>query len=274
MTQTHHTASALNATPPENSSAAADRENQPSHSLSAVDALVEDHDSRPPRRSRLATLRALPWRGKWPYFRDQLLLKTVAGLAAIGIAVFLAVHIFAPAAKPQLYVAVIDGALSSQSAATLQSQTARALNLPEGRNGGVMVDASFNFSEGDLSKLQTLLSSGEVDAIIAPPKDFAKLAGYGYFTALHTSLTASQRAESSSDWVRLRGYDDSESTDAFYDGSGKGPTQAYGIRLTHAQGWDSLHPARADAVIGFVQGSKNLGTSQALFDYLYQGRHS
>jgi hypothetical protein len=235
--------------------------------------LAEYHDSHSPRRSRLAILRALPWRGKWPYFRDQLLLKTVAGLTAIGIVVFLAVHIFAPTVRPRLYIAVIDGALSSQGAAALQSQTAQAFDLPEGRDGGVVIDASFNFDEGDLGKLQTLLSSGEVDAIIAPPKDFTALAGYGYFTALNTSLTASQRAESSSDWVRLRGYDDADSPDAFYDGSGKGPVRAYGVRLAHAKGWGALRPAQPDAMIGLAQSSKHLDTAQAFFDYLYRGLH-
>lgn len=86
-------------------------------------------------KSRITTLRELPWGRKWKYFRDQLLTRTAATVAIMCIVIYIAIQILTPTATPKLYVAVFNDAVSQQEAATLQSQVASKLDLPEGAQG-------------------------------------------------------------------------------------------------------------------------------------------
>ena len=92
----------------------------------AIRTLADTSDYR--GKSRLATLLALPRDQKWGYFRDQLLARVAAAIAAIIVVTYLAVQILTPTPAPQLYVAVINSALSEQDAATLQTSVSEALN--------------------------------------------------------------------------------------------------------------------------------------------------
>lgn len=219
-------------------------------------------------KSRLATLLALPRDQKWGYFRDQLLARVAAAIAAIIVVTYLAVQILTPTPAPQLYVAVINSALSEQDAATLQTSVSEALNLPEGREGGVAIDANFNLKESGLTKLQTMLSNDEIDAIIAAPDDFETLAGYGYMRSLSRSLTERQRKALSGAFADFRGFNDADDTDIDYDGSGKGGSKPYGLKLADAPAWTALRSADDTALIGLAQDSHNTGNAQRLVTFL------
>lgn len=222
-------------------------------------------------KSRVATLIALPNNRKWPYFRDQLLARTLAIAAAVAIAVYLAVQILTPVAAPQLTVAVVRGALSDQDATTLQTQVAQSLKLPEGREGGVTIDAGYDLTDNNsLTKLQTRLSANEIDMIVASADDFATLAGYGYFQPITKILTASQKSALKDAFATFRGYDDSGDTDIDYDGSGKGTSEQYGLQLADAKDWDALGSADKSALTGVIVGAKNGGNVQRFIDYLFR----
>ncbi|NEG89934.1 hypothetical protein [Bifidobacterium aerophilum] len=233
----------------------------------AIDALSGDIAYR--GKSRLAILAALPPERKWPYFRDELLARTAAIVAAVAIVIYLAVQILTPQAAPQLTVAVMQGALGDQDAAALQTNVAQALKLPEGRKGGVRVDTGYDLNDSaSLSKLQTLLSAHEIDMIIASPSDFEQLAGFGYFRPLTKALDDPLRTELKDAFTTFAGYDDSKDTDIDYDGSGKGASAPYGLALADAPRWSALGSADKDALAGFVLDSPNGDNAQRFIAYL------
>jgi hypothetical protein len=165
-------------------------------------------------------------------------------------------------------VAVINGALGTQDATTLQAHAAKALNLPEGRAGGVTVDANFSLDETGLTKLQTMLSADEIDVIIANHKDFRTLAGYGYMRPLDTALTSEQHRTLGNVSVSFKGFDDSDGTSMDYDGSGKGQAHPYGLKLTHATQWSTLRSSCSTALAGFAQDSRNEANAQRFVSFI------
>lgn len=232
----------------------------------AIDALGEPIAYQ--GRSRWRILAALPADRRWDYFRDQLLARVAAAIAAVCIVVFLACRILTPQAAPRLTVAIVDDALGSQDAAALQTQVADALGLPEGRDGGVQVDAGFSLDGTGLTKLQTMLAADEVDVIVAGQDAFTRLAGYGYLRPLGEALDADRADALRNRFIEVAGFDDSEATDIDYDGSGKGDVAAYGLDLTGASGWDAYDSAASDAVLGLAQDSRNTDTARRLVDLL------
>lgn len=182
------------------------------------------------------------------------------------IVIYIAIQILTPTATPKLYVAVFNDAVSQQEAATLQSQVASKLDLPEGRKGGVLIDTYFSSDENGISKLQTMIANHEIDVIVATPKTYKELSGYGYLTNLDSSLTESQRTTLSSDFVTLKGFKDSDDPD--YNGSGKGRAEPFGVSMTDFKRWSTLKSAKSDAIIGIVQESQNRSIAQQFIDYL------
>lgn len=217
-------------------------------------------------KSRIATLLELPWPRKWRYFRDQLLARTVVAMAIVCAVVYIAVQVLLPAPGPKLYVAVFDDAVSQQEAASLQSQVAKQLNLPEGRKGGVLIDTYFSNDENGVSKLQTMIANHGIDVVVAAPKTFKQLSGYGYMTNLDSSLTVSQRTALASDFVKIKGFKDSDDPD--YNGSGKGKAEPFGVSMAGFKRWDQLKTAKTDALIGIVQEAPNHTTAQRFIAYL------
>lgn len=217
-------------------------------------------------KSRITTLLELPWGRKWNYFRDQLLARTATTVVIVCVVIYIAIQVLTPAATPKLYAAVFNDAVSQQEAATLQSQVASKLGLPEGRKGGALIDTYFPSDENGISKLQTMIANHEIDVIVATPKTYKELSGYGYLTNLNSSLTESQRMTLSSDFVTFKGFKDSDDPD--YNGSGKGKTEPFGVSMTNFKRWSTLKSAKSDAIIGIVQESQNRGIAQQFIDYL------
>lgn len=218
--------------------------------------------------SRFSILRSLPGNKRWAYFKDQLLWRSLAVVAGAVVVMFLAIHILSPTPAPRLYVAVINDAIGTSSAQSLQRSVATDLNIPEGRRGGILVDTHFNLSSDGLSKLQTMLSNHEIDVVIADRSAFTQLAGYGYFVPMTSELTASQRNMLSGAITSFKGYDDSDHADAFYDGSGHGRSQPYGLDLTGPHTRNKLGSSTKSVFIGVAQGSRHSETARRLISYL------
>lgn len=227
-------------------------------------------------RSRLAILCALPAGQRWSYFRDQLMVRTLTALAGLAAVIFLAVQFALPSPKPALYVAVINGTIDTATASALQTGAATALNLPEGRESGVLVDDYFDLDKDGLAKLQTMLGNGEIDVIIADRDDFATLAGYGYMTDLDGTLTANQHTALAGSITEFAGFDDRDTDDPEYNGSGRGAAEPFGVNLTGFDQWRhttgaSTETDTADAgptYIGLAQESANRANAQRFIDYL------
>ncbi|WP_018142851.1 hypothetical protein [Alloscardovia criceti] len=223
------------------------------------------------RLSRWQTLRSLSGAQRWKYFRDEFVWRILAVLTALLLVILLAVRIFSPAAQAQLYIAVVGVETTTAQVSALQQDIAQTLHLPEGQDNGVIVDASFNLSEGGLSKLQTLLRNAQVDVIIASPEDFATLAGYGYLTNLRQSLTSEQQTTLGSTFLTFPGFDDSQEEDPDYNGAGKGAEEAYGISLQSSALWSQIFtPASSTSapLVGLAQDSSHTAQAQNFVDII------
>lgn len=124
--------------------------------------------------SKLSIFRQLPWRKKLEYFREHFLIPVAAAAIIIALVTFLAVRFISPDARPALYAAVVDDALTTSEATNLQNELEDKLGV------SVIIDDYFDMDKDGLTKLQTMLSSKQIDVIIAPHKIFKQLAGYGY----------------------------------------------------------------------------------------------
>ncbi|MFT8357094.1 hypothetical protein [Bifidobacterium aquikefiri] len=222
------------------------------------------------RGSRIGILRSLPRAQRWEYFKDQLLKRCLAILAALCIVVFLLIHILTPSPAPKLYVAIIDNALSSSQSDELQRISAAALHLSPSRKGGVMVSSRFDLRQDGLSALQTMLSNHEIDIVIADRSSFSQLSGYGYFAPLSSKLrTNSQSADLSKDYVNFHGFDSSEHKDAFYDSSGKGVQRPYGLNISNLAQWKEIAPQQhKQDILGIAQNTRNSASVQSFVDFL------
>ena len=130
----------------------------------AVDALsvAPEHAG----ESKLTVFRSLPARAKLTYFREHFLVPLLAAVIIIGLATFMIVKAATPATRPKLYAAVIDDALTTTEAQQLQKDFSAKLGQ------SVNIDSYFDTSKDGLDKLQTMLSSKQIDVIIAPQSKF------------------------------------------------------------------------------------------------------
>lgn len=156
--------------------------------------------------------------------------------------------------------------VGQQGAASLQSQVAKRLDLPEGRKGGVLVDTYFSNDENDISKLQTMIANHEIDAIVATPKTFKQLSGYGYLTNLDSSLTKRQRTLLSGDFVTMKGFKDSDDPD--FEGGGKGKAEPFGLSMTDFPAVEPAEISQVQRTHRHRAESPNPTTAQRLIDYL------
>ncbi|MCI1634618.1 hypothetical protein [Bifidobacterium sp.] len=221
------------------------------------------------RGSRLSILCSLPQHQRWNYFKDQLLKRCLVALAAVFTASFLLIHILTPAPAPKLYVAIINNALDTSQSKQLQQISAKALKLPQGRTGGITVSSHFDLTNDGLSKLQTMISSQEIDIVIADNARFSQLSGYGYFVSLPSlSQMKSTSTHLSDNFMTFHGYDDSEHADAFYDGSGKGAKHKYGLNITQFAQWRKLATENNQAVLGITQNTRNPEEAREFIEFL------
>lgn len=102
----------------------------------------------------------------------------------------------------------------------------------------VIIDDYFDMNKDGLSKLQTMIGNEQIDVVIAPHDVFAKLASFGYFDNLKTTLPAAEYAKVGKYAMAFHGFDDSRVTDAIDEsGSGQGKSEPYGLLLEHAPRW-------------------------------------
>lgn len=215
--------------------------------------------------SKLAIFRSLPAKAKATYFREHFLAPLLGAAIVIALVAFIIVKATTPATRPKLYAAVIDDAITTTEAQQIQQRFSAAL----GQN--VNIDSYFDTGKDGLSKLQTMLSSQQIDVIIAPQSEFKELAGYGYCSNLAASLNATQRSSLASSMVRLHGYSDAAADrgpDA--SGSGKGTAKPYGLSLAQAKTWNTLDSADPKALIGIAANTRNADAAREFIDWLYR----
>ncbi len=214
--------------------------------------------------SKLAVFNQLPLKAKPAYFREHFLVPLVAAIAVIALVAFLVVRFVAPAHRPKLYAAVLDGAIGAAEAQTMQRHFADKLGQD------VTIDSYFDTGKDGLSKLQTMLSAKQIDVIIAPRAMFRQLAGYGYLTDLKSSLSETQRTELAGSMVSFNGFSDVEGDDPSASGDGKGAAKPYGLKLNEAEGWSAFAPDDSDVLVGIAADTRQTDTAREFIDWLYR----
>lgn len=215
-------------------------------------------------RSKLYVFAKLPMRQKATYFREHFLIPCIAAVIVIALCTFVIVRFVSPRERPALYAAVVDSTLPLGESTKPQEQYTKTLGKD------VVIDDYFDTKKDGLSKLQTMISSEQIDVVIAPPQVFRELAGYGYFTNLKSTLPADEYGDLHAYVEDFHGFDDSALSDDVYDsGTGKGKAEPYGLRLDDAK---RLHDFATDdaALIGVVANTKQTDNAQRFIEYLYR----
>lgn len=213
--------------------------------------------------SKLRIFMQLPAKHKAAYFREHFLVPCIAAVIVIALCTFVIVRIVSPRERPALYAAVVDSSLPLGEAAKLEQSTEHELGAD------VIVDDYFDTTKDGISKLQTMISSEQIDVVIAPPTVFKELASYGYFSNLHEALPAAEYGQLHAYTQDFRGFDDSQLADDVDDsGSGRGAAEPYGLKLERAGEWHR-HADGSDALVGIVANTKQPANAQRFIDYLY-----
>ena len=198
------------------------------HRPEAVDVLA----SSPVRTGgRLAIWRSLSGKKRWSYFIDHFLVSIITIITICCLLIWLTLHIINPATGPRLFVALVDHPIGSEQAGEMNKQAAMALHMKADDNSGLVVDDGFDFSRDGLPKLQTMLSAGTVDVIIAPKSTFTRLTSYGYMTDLSHLFPDKQFGEQ----VLLPGPADDNQDDKAGSSIGRSPIRPYGLMCDSVQ---------------------------------------
>lgn len=214
--------------------------------------------------SKLRIFMQLPAKRKAAYFREHFLVPCIAAVIVIALCTFVIVRIVSPRERPALYAAVVDSSLPLGEAAKLEQSTEHELGAD------VIVDDYFDTTKDGISKLQTMISSEQIDVVIAPPSVFKELASYDYFSNLHEALPAAEYGQLHAYTQDFRGFDDAQLADDVDDsGSGRGAAEAYGLKLDDAKHWHEFAGGDA-ALIGVVANTKQGGNARRFIEYLYQ----
>jgi len=210
-------------------------------------------------------LRDMTFKEKVIYFNDYYRFKSIAILAILSFAIYVAYSILVPKPETILYAAVINYALTEESALTLQSDFGQHLEINP-KKEELMIDTSFflggkddaaEYSHSSEQKLGTYFFAGEIDVIIAPESNFAKYTNYGYFDKLSDQLPTDLF---------------SSLADSFYssDTEDDSSVSAYGIYLDGATIYDNQGEIIDRPVLGIVANSKYKPNAIELIRYLFQ----
>lgn len=214
-------------------------------------------------KTKLAVFNQLSLKAKPAYFREHFLVPFVAALVGFALVAFLVVRFVTPDSRPKLYAAVLDGAIGTSEAQTMQQRFADKLGQD------VTIDSYFDTGKDGLSKLQTMLSAKQIDVIIAPRAMFQQLAGYGYLADLQSSLNETQRAELASSMVAFNGFSNAHDDDPSVSGAAKGASKPYGLTLCTAKRWNAFASDDSDALIGVAANTQQSSTAREFIDWLY-----
>lgn len=123
---------------------------------------------------------------KIDYFNTYYRKKTVIGIIGICFLAYMLYSILSPKPETKLFVAILNGAVNTESTEQLEAGFAEHIQLNE-ETETLMFDNSFYINREEISeftmaneqKLSTYIFSGEIDIIIAPEADIENHAKFG-----------------------------------------------------------------------------------------------
>lgn len=203
------------------------------------------------KQSKFKTLRELPAKDRWLYFRQNFLLQTVTITAIVAVVVAFAVSFLTKGSDPELAVEGINMSQYSDSFDSLGTAFAKKEKLT-GKNP-IKIDTGISLSsqmgQDDSMQLLAMVTAGDVNMIITNAETFADLHSRDVVAKPADVMGASQ----------LEGI-----KDALVDAKGKPVTdisKAYGFDLSKSKVWKNTKGLpQKDAILGFsnIKKTKNM----------------
>ncbi|MGN0405822.1 MAG: hypothetical protein ACI4F1_11410 [Bariatricus sp.] len=203
------------------------------------------------------------------YFREYYLLKCVAGILAIGIAVFLIWHFVGPKEETVLYVAVIDELLDEEKTEQMGKELREFLGA-DGKYQKVIIDDSFFTQKDALSKLEVYLHSGQIDVVIADRTVYQEYAGYGFFQSMDEILDEKEKGKYCENFLLAAGYKDSDDITFEDEETGQGEECPYGVDISDSSRFGEVKNYIESPVFSIAQGAQNTENAMKFLDYLMQ----
>lgn len=215
-------------------------------------------------KSEKQKLKDMTGKEKLEYFKNYYLGKTVIVLLALAFTGYLIYSIVGPKANTVLYGAIINYAISEETATSLQDEMADYLGLDTTKEN-VIIDSTYYFGTGDevsqytissKEKLLILVQATELDFIIAPESMMEFYASGGYFAKI-TDVLPTDLCN------KLK--------DSMYTATTKedNVTSSYGIYLDNSNLYDQGTSFTDRPVLGIVINSSNKDNAVEFIRYIF-----
>lgn len=214
-------------------------------------------------KSEKQKLKEMSFKEKVSYLRDYYLAKTLIGLVALGLITYFVYTVVTPKPETLLDAAIVNYAFSDTTVDKI-SEDMNKLLVKNPKKENIMVDASFyvgdgsdtsEFTIGSQQKLQTLMSTGEIDVLIAPESLFQAYATSDFLCKL-TDVLPTEVLTTLSDSI-------------FNSATNDNPVSgAYGIYLDNTTLFKDVSTSDRP-VLGILVNSKHQDNGVAFIKYLF-----
>lgn len=196
-------------------------------------------------------------KGKWQFFVDYYLLKTVVIIAVIALLSSILWTSFKPRPEERLYVIILDSILDLEGTKTYFADAIEGIGYDREKDTIMLHDSLTSMSPSDASTISTYAFAGTIDVLIAPD-------------------TALQRYASGS---LLAPLDDlpqhildriPEENRFYYTNEKTGELHFYGVRLDDTVFYQSLNKQKYDReyVFSIVGSGQFIDNAVKLLDYM------
>lgn len=202
------------------------------------------------------------------YFVDYYLFKTVAGILAIGIAIFLIWHFLGPKEEAVLYVAVVDESLDVERLEDMEQDLNELLGA-DGKRKQVIIDDSFYTKKDALTRMEVYLHSHQIDVVIADRDTYEEYAGYGFFQNMESVLGEGKDPYQDL-YMMAAGYKDTDEISFEDEETGRGQEEPYGIDISKSDRFSEMTSYMEQPVFAIAEGAANPESAIRFLEYLMQ----
>lgn len=211
---------------------------------------------------------------KLQYFKDYYLPKILVGLLMAALLVWLGRDFFADRKDVVLYITIVDDVIAPDKVEELKHEFEELLDV-DTQKQEIVINADFSSNSMDsMSQLTTYMFAGEVDVVIAPPKEFETLGRTGHFMTYDQSDVTSFYGHYEEE-ERL--YVTIEDTDSVTDGrekevdeisleNGEGKTNC-GLSLKNSRRLKAAGSVLEEPCVGIVNNSPNKKNARTSIQY-------
>jgi hypothetical protein len=216
------------------------------------------------KQSEKEKLKSMNGKQKLEYFNHYYRNKLIVGIAIVAFLIYMTYTMLTPRPVTELFVAVINNAISSTNVDTLKTEFGQILGVEPDSQGLIIDNTFYTSSSGETSeltlaneqKLGVYIFSGEIDIIVASESDFENYAYYGNFIKLSDVLPSDLITTLAPKFV----YAELEDTKT---------KSAYGISLKDVTVYDNSNQRVENPVLGIVANSKQKENSVEFIKYLF-----